>query len=1319
MGTECTCKGTSRFTRARVCYLYGPRNGNLLPIAQRSVYNLLPESMTRALPTHVLSTLFVLSVLAFAPTTAQVTFEENRTAKQILDSYDSFERAVLHMTRDEWEVVRAWEGFDEERYLTFLHEYHDSFDAERASNKELRLQKIMEDDACGCWIEPDDSYTTMVPPPGLGGLGPNEMAWANQGGAGWNVDCASEPIPVSASGAWTFDLYGATYGNFYVNSKGQISFGGDVIDWTPTGFPAAEYNQIAGYWQDTDIRSVGEIKWKRTADAVYVNYIDVGYYNNQDNLTNSFQIIITYPESGVLPQGSNAQVCYLDMNWSHGDVNGSGGCCGTDPGVTGADGEDTSPNVNSSPHVQFGRFNLPDDTYNGPYGIGDDEQDGINWLDFKFFNINTAESTNNLNPVATENLGCDTITLCLGQSTSLDVAFLGPEPGQTVNVTVEESLTGASSIDGLGSTNGETATVTGTFNAASAGLNTVTITATDSDGATTQLDIVINVLGINPPSIEVASPTGEEFGICAGAELAVVANSIGGDEPVSDWSWNLNSSYWDENEATIPFGGTFVVTGETAGGCVVRESFEVIQTPYYLPTVEGTLQAVCPGDSVFVEVIPDDDENFVSYEWVPNWNNGGGEVLEDLGSGAWLSAGIYQVVVADEGGCEGRRTFLLSQTAASIPEELNVTALCGDEAFDPVEFTGGFASPSEGFLSFQLSGSTGNGWGGSYLDVQIIHEDGTVTTSTVSLASGTFANINDDPDLAIVYGDSIQVTYISADPSNDEFNTFDMFNCVQNCIGDNANSCTTFDDLSSGLLFYGPALCQVQPALGAWEETSNLGNNTFASLDTFNTVWSATEFGLYELCFTENECGIESCYEVEVSDVPAIELSEGDEVWVCGDDILDLTAFVTDPGGAASINWPYPGNDDVTQNDYTWTQYSTPTLVVTVTNGCGEATDQVAVTAVPEPLLEDAFICEEGTFIELDPITGDQNTDFVYNWSYNGNDQPDVQDNEWEVGASGVYCVTTPFEECPPSFDDSDCGFVDIVSQLDPDLVFDGGATTDCDGGGIEPGADAVLGVSEAFMLQYPDYTITWPDGTETTADPVHEWIIPEESELNNTTICVEVADPYGCDPQEVCGLVFIGDVPTWDPQPTYSGALSLCPEQPETLDLNANFTVDGYADYTWSVTCATPEGEDTLVTFEWENVVDVLGEMFPQTCWGYTLDLTASIANPCLASGLQHDYSVVVDNCEILPVNVFTPRDGNDKNNAFIIMGLEPWEDDEEGVLVRIFNRWGNLVYENPRYRNGSPWYGDDAADGVYFYTILLPNGDEKTGTVNIFRFR
>jgi len=44
--------------------------------------------------------------------------------------------------------------------------------------------------------------------------------------------------------------------------------------------------------------------------------------------------------------------------------------------------------------------------------------------------------------------------------------------------------------------------------------------------------------------------------------------------------------------------------------------------------------------------------------------------------------------------------------------------------------------------------------------------------------------------------------------------------------------------------------------------------------------------------------------------------------------------------------------------------------------------------------------------------------------------------------------------------------------------------------------------------------------------------------------------------------------------------------------------------------------------------------------------------------------------------------------------------------------------VYENDRYRNASDnWNGEGNAPGVYFYTIILPNDEEFTGTVNIFR--
>ena len=1251
-----------------------------------------------------------LLAVANAPVQAQVNFEESRTAKQILDSYDSFEKAVLNMTRDEWAVVREWEEFDEVRYLTVLREHKDSFAGKREELKQLRLQKIAQNEACGCWVEPDETYTTMVPPPGLGGLGPNEMAWANQGGAGWDVDCSSDPIAVSnQTDPWTFDLYGETYEFFYINSKGQISFGGDVIDWTPTGFPAAEYNQIAGYWQDTDIRTVGEIKWKKTQDAVYVNFIDVGYYNNQSDLTNSFQIIITSPESGILPDGNNAQVCYLDMNWAHGDVGGSGGCCGTDPGVTGADGESTNPQLDASPHVQFGRFNLLDDTYNGPYGIGEGNEDGINWLDYKFFNINTALLNNNLNPVPTANLGCDTISLCLGQTTSLNVEFLGPEPSQTVDLVINQNLAGECFIENESTTNGGTATFTGTFVAESPGISTVTMEATDSDGAVTTLDIVVNVLDIVPPSIDVTSATGE-FGICAGSELDVTATSVDGQEPIEDWSWNLNPNFWDANEATIPFGGTFVVTGETAGGCVVKENFTVLQTPFYLPTVEGTLQAVCPGDSAFVEVIPDEDENFVGYTWVGDWNGGGGDVLSSDGAGAWLTAGVYQVTVEDEGGCEGKRTFILSPSASTIPD-LTIDPLCGDAAFDTVTFEGGYASPAEGYIQLQLFSSI-NGWDGSFLNIDIIHPDGTTTNSTVTLPSGNFANVNDVPELAIVYGDSVEVTFVSNNPDNDQYLSFDMFNCVNNCIS-NPDACSSFNDLTTSVVFYGPALCEVQPALGTWEETSGLGNNSFSVTDQFNTTWSATEFGLYELCFNEEECGTATCYEVEVNEPPTIQIDGDSLVWACGDDDLELEVFITDPADVATINWPFPGDDNVLENEYSFDQYAAGTYVVTVENGCGEDADQVEYTAMPEPNLENDYLCGEGATIELDPIAGDQNSELVYEWTYNGNEVDDVNDNEWEVSETGSYCVTVPEGGCPSSFDNTDCAFIDIVTAIDID-VFLGGSITDCDGGGIEPGEDAVLGVNPAFIASYADYTVTWPDGTATTVDDNFEWIIPEESELNGTQICVSIEDPYGCEPQEACGLIFIGDDPTWDPLPVYNGVRSLCPGQPETFDLNADFNGPPYSNYSWTVQCT-----DTLVEFPFQNVADITGEMFPPSCWGYDLTLVASISNPCLPQGLQHEYDVKVEQCEILPPNVFTPRDGNDKNNGFHIMGLDPWEDDPEGVLVRIFDRWGNLVYENPEYRNATPWYGEKSADGVYFYTILLPNGDEFTGTVNIFRSR
>jgi hypothetical protein len=241
-----------------------------------------------------------------------------------------------------------------------------------------------------------------------------------------------------------------------------------------------------------------------------------------------------------------------------------------------------------------------------------------------------------------------------------------------------------------------------------------------------------------------------------------------------------------------------------------------------------------------------------------------------------------------------------------------------------------------------------------------------------------------------------------------------------------------------------------------------------------------------------------------VNEAPTIELSGDSLVWVCGDDELDLEAFITDPADVATINWPYPGDDNVLFNEYSYTQYSTPTLVVTVENGCGEASDQVEVTAMPEPVLENDYLCGEGATLELDPIPGDQNSGLAYEWTYNGNDA-NIDDNEWEVDATGSYCVTVPSENCPASFDATDCGFISY--ELAPTNPFEWGFDLECT---LE---ETLLVLPNEWFEVGTPYAITWPDGSDSAS-----WAVSEGYEVGDV-FCLEVASP-NCYNESFCGAI-------------------------------------------------------------------------------------------------------------------------------------------------------------------------------------------------------
>ncbi len=77
-------------------------------------------------------------------------------------------------------------------------------------------------------------------------------------------------------------------------------------------------------------------------------------------------------------------------------------------------------------------------------------------------------------------------------------------------------------------------------------------------------------------------------------------------------------------------------------------------------------------------------------------------------------------------------------------------------------------------------------------------------------------------------------------------------------------------------------------------------------------------------------------------------------------------------------------------------------------------------------------------------------------------------------------------------------------------------------------------------------------------------------------------------------------------------------------------------------------------------------------------------------------------------PTNVFSPN-GDGINDTWIIKNLVP------GTGVRVYNRWGRLVYQASPYRND--WDGGEAPSGVYIYELTPPQGGLVKGWVEILR--
>lgn len=1146
-----------------------------------------------------------------------------------------------YMPKEDWSRFSQDPRFDADRVSALLTTW-------KEQNKPHGQLKTLTQSIDCYWIEPTSAYNN-----------PNTIQWP--GSPGNSTDNYSAVINLP----FNFNYFGQNYNQVVLTTKGTIVLGSSgYIDYTPSAFPTPlssettdQHDHICGFWSDWDFAASGDLYYLVTSEALYVNYVDVGYWPNQGEKTNTLQMIICADGSEVIGNGNNVQFVYKDMQFANSQISGAVGGfnAASNLAIVGCD------RVSGNAGYTFGRFNLDNTNYNGPFGVAANQQDGVNWLDGRVIEFNTSITNINANiaPVPVKE-ACDTIYLCQGETFNFNLAFTAPESTQTATITTTQSQTGFTSTNQVLTNASQFQTATFVAGPNNIGNNIVNVTATDNGtpALSTTVTYVFVVSQDVAAPLSISGPTS----LCAGATSTLTATA-----GFDSYSWS-NGGTGPTNE--VSQSGPITVFAES-NGCTSTATITIDVTPYFIPQLEGGNEPIilCPGQTTELCVLGD----YVSYEWYiyPGYD---GEFTpttaldEPCVEVTGNVNGNYGILVTDEAGCQGLNIKLVSiiQSFIDPANDNNSGAYC--DGFESVNFTGGYSNPAIGNLIIYGLSTNQNGWQGSYINVNVFPDGEGPPVTTFITTFNTFTIFSN---IEIGVGDSITIDYI-ANGNNFPGNSIWILNCgsqIPTILG---------PPLTSGQIWSGLSGCTSQPLSGNWTVTGPSGWNLTTTTE-YNTTFTPTQYGLYDVCFNDPACSIDHCYQLEFTLPPTIQLNPGQQVLLCGNETINTAATITDVGGTGTISWSgtgaNPASNSLSAVYGPYSTYVNTNAVATITNGCGIASDSFAIAyqpQVPQPSLDDQVLCNAGSAI-LDPIASNQdNSNLVYSWTPGNQTTSTIT-----VNSPGTYSVVVS-NLCDTS--DPESAIVGLVpaatvTNSPPLNIFE------CD--------ETSLPLSVSYQNPMM-YTVSWNSGEATNSI-----IVDEDGQY-----CYTITDNLGCNTNVTgCSTVNFASEPSLNPSSTTDPIL--CPNECEELNL---FASGESLSYGWITSC------NNFVISNSGQSYNFCSNSVPNSCVGAPITITGTASNGC--GSVSNSWTLVPDVCSLKIPNVFTPNDDS-VNENFEIIGLDNYED----VSFKVFNRWGNEVFSDSNYRNS--WNGSDLESGTYFYILELPFGIQKVykGSLTILR--
>ena len=427
------------------------------------------------------------------------------------------------------------------------------------------------------------------------------------------------------------------------------------------------------------------------------------------------------------------------------------------------------------------------------------------------------------------------------------------------------------------------------------------------------------------------------------------------------------------------------------------------------------------------------------------------------------------------------------------------------------------------------------------------------------------------------------------------------------------------------------------------------GPNGFSSSETVLTELCA---GDYIISIDDIDSGCSHEETISIVDPGLLSV----EIVLTGDCALGTAsacAVVTGGTAPLTLDWSNGGNLDcvnvISSGDLS--------VIVTDANDCPSATNEVNVQVPDAPFAINGIDTDAscgGCNGSIDVSVGGGSAGFTYQWA-NGEETEDLSNL-----CAGLYSiVVSDALGCSDSLSFNIQQSTGLLVTLDITNALCAGDST---------GSASVITNGGT-----PEFTYSWTDSNEN--------VIGIESLISNLptgSYEVFVSDASGCDTTATIVIA-------------------------SPLALSVTITLSEYSIATNVYNISSPGGSNgsILVDAE-EGTPDYIYNWTPNTIETDENNPTGLVAGDYTlqivdANGCSVDTVITLTDPDALKLYTALSPNGDSFNDTYVIDGVQDCPDNQ----FKVFNRWGNLVYEKDSYLN--EWFGQDMdgntlSDGTYF---------------------